>query len=817
MSDCNAVNRCCIISSEHEKKMDILFEGRTEESFSETTKQKLIDLNKELKKKKKDGRSLWDLILQCYSYPASFMLHELQDVLLEELKSRNSEIKERELKEELNSILSEKKFVMNTTQRKQYLDDKCEANCQAKINEIATGEPGLLLRGLKCDKRKYYNLKKVIGDLSPACETLGRCLCPENYGHCMNSNAWKLEMDNVFLYPGKDGKLHIRIIEVKRPQSEKANQNYHYLVEEALFQTRKDTRFLLGVLKDVSLLKLDIKTFAAVPEKEKDNNFCGNCSKYVLFKEDFDDNNHLRKKICLQQRLANREDELFLTACARLRCLVGEFTTKVHNQSRQWMVEYEENMKKIVMIYDIEQRDVLNNFDKHPEWKNFVFSGPAGSGKTMLSLEVTRKLIRRYQNLDATQIYIYATSAQKQYSEEPQLLSYFNIQLQQISKEFSDENQIEIFHKCKPLFVLMKEITGKSECDVDTEIETMTLPLLCENLDRSIVIRNKSKNSVLASPKRQWCNSLTLQYSINEMMIKLKEIHKDAPVILLIDEVLNDRSPSVGTLTPPGCRITTASPQDDLNLIICYNPENRGDFRIGDEDTSFFTKHFVVRYRNSEKIMNLTKSLSLHCNTNHVEDERLGPIIGTRPRDYVKEFMEAVCDLMSEQRRRTAQELAPKIQGETPRWVDLGVYSNENFKKMSESTQFSLSDKDDELQKLKVSISDAVSSLLSKGSREDAVLLYDGHLPEEILSHIKTLEYPRRKYEERAIHGREFDHVITISSGYLETLTRAKITLGIITLRMENSEEKRFPKLLQMHVEQGLLIKENVEEAVYEA
>ena len=112
-------------------------------------------------------------------------------------------------------------------------------------------------------------------------------------------------MDNVFLYPGKDGKLHIRIIEVKRPQSEKANQNYHYLVEEALFQTRKDTRFLLGVLKDVSLLKLDIKTFAAVPEKEKDNNFCGNCSKYVLFKEDFDDNNHLRKKICLQQRLAN--------------------------------------------------------------------------------------------------------------------------------------------------------------------------------------------------------------------------------------------------------------------------------------------------------------------------------------------------------------------------------------------------------------------------------------------------------------------------------------------------------------------------------
>ena len=119
MSDCNAVNRCCIISSEHEKKMDILFEGRTEESFSETSKQKLIDLNKELKKKKKDGRSLWDLILQCYSYPASFMLHELQDVLLEELKSRNSEIKERELKEELNSILSEKKFVMNTIQRKQ--------------------------------------------------------------------------------------------------------------------------------------------------------------------------------------------------------------------------------------------------------------------------------------------------------------------------------------------------------------------------------------------------------------------------------------------------------------------------------------------------------------------------------------------------------------------------------------------------------------------------------------------------------------------------------------------------------------------------
>ena len=95
--------------------------------------------------------------------------------------------------------------------------------------------------------------------------------------------------------------------------------------------------------------------------------------------------------------------------------------------------------------------------------------------------------------------------------------------------------------------------------------------------------------------------------------------------------------------------------------------------------------------------------------------------------------------------------------------------------------------------------------------------MYDGHLPEEILSHIKSLEYPRRKYEERAVHGCEFDHVITISSGYLETFSRAKITLGIITMRMENSEEKQFPSLLQTQVEQGLLIKENAEdEEVYD-
>ena len=110
---------------------------------------KKANLLNEIKRKRKFGKSVWDLIGQCYSYPKSFKINEIENLLREDFCSRNPDLSKIEVDQRIKIILG-KKYVLDTTDRRQYFDDKIEFVVQDKIYEVAVGKPGLLLRGLKC-------------------------------------------------------------------------------------------------------------------------------------------------------------------------------------------------------------------------------------------------------------------------------------------------------------------------------------------------------------------------------------------------------------------------------------------------------------------------------------------------------------------------------------------------------------------------------------------------------------------------------------------------------------------------------------------
>ena len=196
------------------------------------------------------------------------------------------------------------------------------------------------------------------------------------------NKCYDFEADIILLYPSTDNKIYVVLIEVKRSTDpQKLSES---LIAEALVQLKKDTKFILQLLQDVPSEKLKIDTFIAFPEA-KDNvvediftehqisrAFMGN----ILTKTDFTTGglkNKLKLDYCQSEigGSGDGENVHFLSACARIR---GHQNLNIsYKQQKDWMLKYEGNIEKQLIMFDEDQRSIFNNFESRPDIQHFAF------------------------------------------------------------------------------------------------------------------------------------------------------------------------------------------------------------------------------------------------------------------------------------------------------------------------------------------------------------------------------------------------------------------------------------------------------------
>ena len=289
------------------------------------------------------------------------------------------------------------------------MSDRAEFHVEDAISKFMFNKPGLLRRGLNCEKRTYAHLKDILGEITPNCFETN---CSQHKAEC-----FQMESDIIFLYPTSKI-IHIIIIEVKRPQGIGLNNN---LVTGAFIQLVKDVKFILSLLPDVPKAGFKIHTFAAFPETLKEENFCMDCSNYILSKEDFNQgSDHLIERLRVTEpNLNDNNKDLFLLACARL---IGKEADDISPKELSNYIACYETMVDSIIFLDNDQASILSTIDRNSKIKHFAFKGPSGSGKTIMGIKCVNKLAQQYLSQGVKYVFVYAIaySPRRYIVEKPQ-------------------------------------------------------------------------------------------------------------------------------------------------------------------------------------------------------------------------------------------------------------------------------------------------------------------------------------------------------------------------------------------------------------
>ena len=90
----------------------------------------------------------------------SKLINGVQNEIREELKAKFPEITEKEIDERVRNI-KVKGYL--TGDKDKYLSDRAEFLVEDAISKIMFNKPGLLKRGLNCEKKTYAHLKDMLG------------------------------------------------------------------------------------------------------------------------------------------------------------------------------------------------------------------------------------------------------------------------------------------------------------------------------------------------------------------------------------------------------------------------------------------------------------------------------------------------------------------------------------------------------------------------------------------------------------------------------------------------------------------------------
>ena len=100
-------------------------------------------------------------------------------------------------------------------------------------------------------------------------------------------------------------------------------------------------------------------------------------------------------------KLNEENKALMQTVCARM---IGNESFKEDFNVNKYFINYQETVDNLI-LFDENQQNILENFDKNPEKGNRAFYGPFGSGKTSVAIKCCNKLLERYKNIEV-QVYL---------------------------------------------------------------------------------------------------------------------------------------------------------------------------------------------------------------------------------------------------------------------------------------------------------------------------------------------------------------------------------------------------------------------------
>jgi len=690
--------KCCKYSREIKNLLSSVakeLERETQE-FSDEGKRQLGEMNLKLLQKNEDGdtQSIWEMIQHLYTWPHSFEYKEyLSEHLKKELKQRFPDKPDVVIEQKAGNLLKSAECYLSQKDYKLYLTDKAEFRVVDGIRKIMNGRPGLLLRNISCKKINFDLLKPVFGEIVLNCQNKPQCTEGNHLNQCFD-----MECDIALIYPGED-KLHVRLGEAKKPDNGKLKDRN---VKEASKQLVKDAKLFSNILKDIPSEKLDVQTFIIldIPESEKIKSFCSSCSENVLLVEDFESElDKLQEKLSIHDTTKNIFDaeiqKLFLSACTRLQCLIGEFPKKVLQQSHDWMIKYQDKVEKQLILFNDDQRKIMKNLSENDKIKNFQFCGGAGTGKTLMAVKCCNELLERYKKLGITDVHIYVTT----------MLAY---------SAYADGSVI-------PVRQFMSENINKENRD---NVHTGWLPLICDQMN-------------IAPPRELDEYQRNIGSYINKLAEKLKTLHQGQPVILIVDEIwfVKDQNNIRGiqmlgrddnVLTPPGYEDDVTDPGSIVHLILAHNPASKGTLQFGDNNQSVLNTKFKLRYRSSLCIQKLSHFIWQHTAFPDTEEEHV-----------------------------------PRVGGDIPKWIDLGNWDESKLELVQA----------------------AINYLKTRtGNTDDVVIIYDHRLPQSIVDNIKLEGTGTATMDWYACPGGEWDSVIYIGPGHPEVFSRARLTLGIITI-----------------------------------
>lgn len=305
----------------------------------------------------------------------------------------------------VKGLLNSANLYLKPTQHQEYLDRKSEFKVVDGIKTIMDGRPGLLVRGKQLKREAFEGkLKQVLGPFVANCQE--KCQEGNHENQCFD-----MEYDMILIYPGEN-QLHVRLGEIKRAKNESSN-SIKRLLKEAKRQLRKDEKLLNWLLNDIPSEIVDIKSFIIldISEKRKYEELFWDFNDMVLTVKDFEnDHEKLFEKLSINlPTSSDKKNEIpkyFLSACSRIQTLIGEkFDTRILKQSSEWMIKYQDNIEQSLIIFNQQQKKIVEKLEKYSNVKNFCFSGGSGTGKTLMAIKCCNKLLERYKNIEV-QVYL---------------------------------------------------------------------------------------------------------------------------------------------------------------------------------------------------------------------------------------------------------------------------------------------------------------------------------------------------------------------------------------------------------------------------
>ena len=502
--------------------------------------------------------------------------------------------RERGAKKELETDNNYRKF-----QNK--LSENAELLLQNKIKQILDGKPGLLIRSVESKAKTYEVLSELIGK-----EIVPNCRCKEDGEH--KPQCYDLEADLILFFPA-NGKLQIRLIEVKRPdgvpwaEEMKASLN-KLLVNKALNQLEKDTKFILDLLPDIPTEKLDIKAVMAFPETECEQYFCESCINMVITAEDMKNDSQILKKLSVKPEEMNNvpEDNNFLKACARFlgkASLLHDGFRKVSDKDEKgkaFMKRHEQAIEenRCVKLLSSEEREALYQVSTSNR-KNFAFSGSSGSGKTCLGLLSVSKLVNFYseeynvvQDDEEPIKNIQDKNEEEAIDQEPQTVHvYISIHRFPYYKKYPE--LLKIFENSP----ILQDIKEK------------------ENVKLNILPEDSLVNDIFEwdSKEKQEVNNMKIGEKLLLMLVKLDQRHKKDPVIVFFDEI----SAPDGDKRRKLDLSNLSSPRPDIHFILSLSPvcDVGKPWSIEDKfllptDNKFLHVPLSLRYRSTRNLQKFT-------------------------------------------------------------------------------------------------------------------------------------------------------------------------------------------------------------------